>query len=188
MATQTPEQQAFLRQKLPPAYVPVRTMLLELEAFLHDPNIANVPTDKAGAAKQLIGLPDPESGTPQNQLVDIARRAVDAIKLDRENPAAYFMLARAMTELGRMDDYTYHPAPLRDAIDFAERSRVLAPKVGKAWRSAIELYIRLHRYDMAAHMLDELNESGCAPGTHASLQALLCEVQGYFQNAIQWLN
>ncbi len=188
MATLTTEQQAFLRQKVPVAYVPVRPTIQELQAFLAKPDNAAAPTDKAASQKQLVGLPDPESGTPPEQLEQIAFRACEAIKLDRNNAAAYFMLARAMTELGRLDDYTYHPLPLREAMDFAERSRALAPKVGKAWRAAVELCIRLQRYDMAAQMLDELNESGCAPGTHASLQALMCEVQGYYQNAIQWLN
>ncbi|MCC6575196.1 MAG: hypothetical protein IT462_15575 [Planctomycetes bacterium] len=188
MPAPTAEQQAFLRQKLPANYIPVRPAILELQAWLASPAANDTPTDKAASARQLVGLPDPESGTSAEVLAHIAYRACEAIKLDRGNAAAYFMLARAMTELGRFDDYTYHAVPLREAIDFAEKSRLLAPKVGKAWRSAIELYIRLYRYDMAAHMLDELNESGCAPGTHASLQALLCEVQGYFQNAIQWLN
>lgn len=188
MPAASPEQTAFLKQKVPVAYIPVRPTVLELQSFLRDPASANAPADKTAAQHQLVGLPDPETGTAPELLEQIAFRACEAIKLDRDNAAAYFMLARALTELARLDDFTYHPLPLREAIDFAERSRALAPKVGKAWRAVIELYIRLHRYDMAAHILDELNESGCAPGTHASLQAMLCEMQGYFQNAVQWLS
>lgn len=176
---------AFLRQKFPAEYLAVRPSIEELRGWLTDP--ANVAaSDPIASKRALVGLADPEGFTPIAELLRTVERAVDSIKADPNNAAACFMLARAMTELGRFDDENYHPAPLREAIDFAERAVKLAPKVGKAWRALIEIHIHLHRDEIVADMLRDLGAQGFAPGTHATLSARFAESRGNYDEAIDW--
>src|SRR5688572_17496175 len=171
---QTPEQKAFLKQRLPESYAPVKPAVDELVARLKD---APAQQNTAESRKQLIGVEDPEHNTPPALLQDTVKRCIEALKLDASNAAAHFMLARAITELGRYDEDTYHPAALRDAADFAEKAKQLAPKVGKAWRAGIEILLRLDRFDVANEQLRDLMRAGIAPGTHAQLMALFYERQ-----------
>lgn len=177
------EQKAFLRQKMPEAYLEVRPAIEELTAFLAGGVSAS---DPVASKRKLVGLEDPEGFTAVPQLIETAQRAAESIKLDPNNAAAYFMLARAITELARFDDDTYHPGPLREATDFAEKATQLAPRVGKAWRALIEIYIHLHRDEMVTDMLRDLNDGNFAPGTHATLSAKFAESRGSHQEAIDW--
>lgn len=186
MQQHTPEHKAFLRQRVPAAYALVKPAVDSLTAWLADPAHEGEARNSAESRKQLIGLEDPEHSTPHEQLKDTARRCCDALMLDRDNAAAHFMLARAITELARFDEDVYHPAALREAIPFAERARELAPKVGKAWRAIIEIQIRLGRFEMATDLLRELQRLAIAPGTHATLMALLCERQNLLEDACGW--
>lgn len=179
------ERRAFLQQKYPAEYQKVKPLVDEFAAWVNDP--ANqTPTDKVAGKRVLVGLEDPEGHTPFPKLVATVERAIKSARHDPTNAAAHFMLARAITELSRFDDETYHPRSLRDAVDFAEKSRELAPKVGKAWSALIEIYIHLKRDEMVTEMLRELNERGFAPGTHAQLSAKFAESQGNYEDAIQW--
>ncbi len=186
MTQHTAEQTAFLRQRMPQAYAPVKPIVDALRTFLADPSNVSAPASAAQSRKLLIGLEDPEQNTPVETLQDTVRRAADALKLDSQSASACFMLARAITELARFDEDVYHPGPLRDALEFAEKAKALAPKVGKAWRAVIEARIRLARFDMAADMLGELQRLGIAPGTHAALMAMLCERQHLLEDACGW--
>jgi tetratricopeptide (TPR) repeat protein len=179
------DQKSFLRQKQPQEYAEVRPVVEDLRAWLADPANLN-SSDPVASKRKLVGLEDPEGYTPIQQLIETTRRAAEAIRLDPNNAAAYFMLARAMTELARFDDDTYHPGPLREAVDFAERATQLAPRVGKAWRALIEINIHLHRDEMVADMLRELGTQGFAPGTHATLSAKYAESRGNLDEAIDW--
>ena len=161
------EQKAFLRQRMPEAYLEVRPVVEELRAWLADTANVNA-SDPVASKRKLVGLEDPEGFTPVGQLIETVQRAADALKLDTKNAAACFMLARAITELARFDDTTYHPGPLREAVEFAEKATQLAPRVGKAWRALIEIYIHLHRDEMVTDMLRDLGNNGFAPGTHAT--------------------
>lgn len=180
-----PELQAFLRQKIPTEYAQVRPMVEELRAWLSDASNLNAP-ETVASKRALVGLEDPEGFTPLHELTRTVQRASEAIKADPNNAAAYFMLARAITELGRFDDEHYHTAPLRDAVQFAERATELAPKVGKAWRALIEIHIHLHRDEIVAEMLRDLGAQGFAPGTHATLSAKYAEARGNFDEAVEW--
>ncbi|MCC6464713.1 MAG: hypothetical protein IT463_05175 [Planctomycetes bacterium] len=180
-----PAKQAFLRQKMPTEYAEVRPVIEEFRAWLNDP-ARPATRDAQAARKPLVGLEDPESNTPIPQLQQAVRRSIESARLDPENAVAFFMLARAMTELARLDEETYHPVPLREAADFAERSRQLAPKVGKAWRAVIEIYVRLRRTEMVSDLMAELQRGGFAPGTHALLAALDARTQGHLEEAIEW--
>lgn len=176
---------AFLRQKFPVEYNAVRAGIVELRDWLSDS--ANAAAhDPVASKRALVGLEDPEGFTSVPELQRTVERSIEAVKADPNNAAAYFMLARAMTELGRFDDENYHPAPLREAVEFAERATKLAPKVGKAWRALIEIQIHLHRDEMVADMLRDLGAQGFAPGTHATLSARFAESRGNYDEAIDW--
>ena len=179
------EQKAFLRQRMPQEYAEVRPVVEELRKWLADPANLNA-SDPVASKRKLVGLEDPEGSTPIPQLMETVQRAGEAIKLDPKNAAAFFMFARAITELARFDDDTYHPAPLREATDFAEKATQLAPRVGKAWRALIEIYIHLHRDEMVTDMLRDLNDGNFAPGTHATLSAKYAESRGAYEEAIDW--
>lgn len=179
------DQQAFLRQRVPTEYATVRPAVEEFKAWLADPNNLTA-RDPVASKRALVGLDDPEAATLIPDLQNTVVRAIESLKADPNNAAAYFMLARAMTELGRYDDETYHPASLRDAVQFAERAIELAPRVGKAWRALIEIQIHLHRDEMVAEMLRDLGAQGFAPGTHATLSAKYAEARGNFDEAIDW--
>ncbi|MCA8947023.1 MAG: hypothetical protein KDB29_12400, partial [Planctomycetes bacterium] len=168
------EQHAFLRQRVPTEYAALRPGVEELRAWLGDPTNLSAQ-DKIASNSALVGLEDPEGSTPIPDLQRTVARAIESIKADPNNAAACFMLARAITELGRFDDETYHPTCLRDALEFAERATQLAPRVGKAWRALIEIQIHLHRDEMVVDMLRELGTQGFAPGTHATLSAKYAE-------------
>lgn len=180
------EQKAFLKQRLPDNYAPVKHDVDALIVWLADANNISAATNPAESRKLLVGLEDPESNTPPARLQEIVQRCCEAVVLDRNNAAAHFMLARAITELGRFDEDTYHAQALRDATDFAESAKQLAPKVGKAWRAGIEILIRQNRFDLAAEQLHELQRLAIAPGTHASLMALWHERQGHWEEAAQY--
>ena len=176
---------AFLRQKFPAEYAAVRPAIEALREWLTDP--ANMAAhDPVASKRAMVGLEDPEGYTPIPELQRAVERAIESVKADPNNAAAYFMLARAMTELGRFDDENYHTAPLREAMEFAERATKLAPKVGKAWRALIEIQIHLHRDEMVADMLRDLGAQGFAPGTHATLSAKFAEARGNYDEAIDW--
>lgn len=179
------EQLAFLRQKAPLDYAPLRASVDELRVWLEN-EAGKSPADPIQAKRKLVGLEDPEGYTPLPQLVDTVHRSIESIRLDPANAAACFMLARAITELGRYDDETYHGQCLRDAVPFAERATQLAPRVGKAWRALIEIYIHLHRDEMVTEMLSDLDRDGFAPGTHATLSARYAEARGNYDEAIDW--
>ncbi len=182
----TPEQKAFLKQRLPESYAAVKPDVDALIAWLADPANEAAPVNTTESRKLLIGLDDPEQNTPIEALQNTVRRCCASLKLDRNNAASAFMLARAITELGRYDEDTYHAQALRDAADFAEKAKQLAPKVGKAWRAGIEILLRQMRLDLAAEQLRELQKLGIAPGTHATLMALMCERQQHWEEACQW--
>lgn len=179
------EQHAFLRQRVPTEYAALRPGVEELRAWLGDPTNLSAQ-DKIASKRALVGLDDPEGSTPIPDLQRTVARAIESIKADPNNAAACFMLARAITELGRFDDETYHPTCLRDALEFAERATQLAPRVGKAWRALIEIQIHLHRDEMVVDMLRELGTQGFAPGTHATLSAKYAEARGNYDEAIEW--
>jgi len=179
------ELNAFLRQKMPMEYSMVRPEIEELRVWLAEPS-NRVAADPVAGKRALVGLEDPEGYTPVPELQRVVRQSVAAIRADPNNAAAYFMLARAMTELGRFDEDHYHTAPLREAVSFAERATELAPKVGKAWRALIEIYIHLHRDEMVTDMLRELGTQGFAPGTHAILSAKFAESRQAFDEARDW--
>jgi tetratricopeptide (TPR) repeat protein len=181
----SPELNAFLRQKMPMDYSAIRQEIEALRTWLADP-INRGATDPVASKRALVGLEDPEGYTAIPELQRVARQSVIAIKADPNNAAAYFMLARAMTELGRFDDEHYHTAPLREAVSFAERATELAPKVGKAWRALIEIYIHLRRDEMVGDMLRDLGAQGFAPGTHALLSAKYAEMRANFDEARDW--
>ncbi|MCB9896058.1 MAG: tetratricopeptide repeat protein [Planctomycetes bacterium] len=180
-----PELSAFMRQKMPAEYAAVRPAIEDLRAWLADPVNRSV-SDPVASKRALVGLEDPEASTPVPQLQTTVGRSIDAIQADPNNAAAYFMLARAITELARFDDEHYHTGPLRDAVEFAERATTLAPKVGKAWRALIEIHIHLHRDEIVAEMLRDLGANGFAPGTHATLSAKFAEARGNYDEAIDW--
>jgi tetratricopeptide (TPR) repeat protein len=182
----TPEQKAFLKLRLPENYAPVKQDVDALKQWLADAANASAASNPAESRKLLIGLEDPEQNTPVARLQEIVQRCCEAVVLDRNNAAAHFMLARAITELGRFDEDTYHGQALRDASDFAENAKQLAPKVGKAWRAGIEILIRQGRHDIAYEQLGELQKLGIAPGTHATLMALWHERQGHWAEAAQY--
>jgi tetratricopeptide (TPR) repeat protein len=170
---------------MPPDYAQIRPAIEDLRAWLADPNNANA-RDPVAAKRALVGLEDPEGFTSVTELQRVVGKSIEAIEADPNNAAAFFMLARAMTELGRFDDENYHPTPLREAVEFAERSTQLAPRVGKAWRALIEIHIHLHRDEIVADMLRELGTGGFAPGTHATLSARYAEARGNYDEAIDW--
>jgi tetratricopeptide (TPR) repeat protein len=180
-----PQLSAFLRQKMPMDYSMIRPEVEGLRAWLADP-VNRGATDPVASKRALVGLEDPEGYTPIPELQRVARQSIEAIKADPNNAAAYFMLARAMTELGRYDDDHYHTAPLREAVSFAERATELAPRVGKAWRALIEIYVHLHRDEMVTDMLRELGAQGFAPGTHALLSAKFAESRQAYDEARDW--
>lgn len=186
MQQPTPEQKTFLKQRLPENYAPVKQDVDALRHCLADPAQAGAPVNTTESRKMLIGLEDPEQNTPVPRLQEIVQRCCEALVLDRNNAAAHFMLARAITELGRYDEDTYHGQALRDAAEFADNAKQLAPKVGKAWRASIEILIRQGRHDIAFEQLGELQKLGIAPGTHATLMALWHERQNHWDEAAQY--
>lgn len=181
----SPELTAFMRQKMPMDYAMVRPEIEALRTWLADP-VNRGATDPVASKRALVGLEDPEGYTAIPELQRVVKQSATAIKTDPNNAAAYFMLARAITELGRFDDENYHTGPLREAVSFAERATELAPKVGKAWRALIEIYIHLRRDEMVSDMLRELGTQNFAPGTHALLSAKYAESRGNFEEARDW--
>jgi tetratricopeptide (TPR) repeat protein len=120
--------------------------------------------DARKAATLLDGIEGPvDDPTDTEALDDALERCVDALAADPHCVRAWVFAGRLMISYGFLEDFTYHPRPLRDALKLLERARALAPGDGDAFEGLLQCELLLRRDEQAHELLAELQASGRDP-------------------------
>lgn len=186
MAELTPEQQAFLKQRMPEAYVPVREPVVYTRDWLALKKLVNAEPDPASANLELVGLPKPARGVPITELQSVVRHACQAINFDRECVEAFTCLVKAVIELSRYDESVIHPMPLREILPLAQRGKQLGEKSAEAWAALIELNIHLKRWDTVTEQLAQFRQHKFDERLSAELSLLAAKGQDLPADEVLW--
>ncbi len=186
MAELTQEQQAFLKQRMPEAYVPVREPVVYTRDWLALKKLVNAEPDPASANLELMGLPRPARGVPHTELQNVVRHACQAINFDRDCVEAYVFLVRAVIELSRYDEAVLHPVPLREVLPLAQRGKQLGEKDAEAWAALIEVNIHLKRWDTVTEQLAQFRHHKFDEKLSAELSLLAAKGQDLPADEVLW--
>lgn len=186
MAELTPEQQAFLKQRIPENYIPVREPVVYIRDLLAIKKMVVAQPDPESANLELIGLPMPVRGVPVVELQNVVRHACKAVDFDRENAAAYMYLVRGVIELSRYDEMIVHPAPLREVLSLAQRGKSIDEKNADPWAAYIELNIYLKRWDVVTENLANFRSRKFDAKLSAELSLLAAKGQELPADEVLW--
>ncbi len=186
MAELTPEQDAFLRQRMPEAYAPVREPVVYVRDWLSIKRMINAAPEPDSARLELFGLPDPVPGVPIADLQNVVRKACQAISLDPGCVEAYILVTRAVVQLSSYDELTVHQFPLRDVLQLAQRGRQVGDKSPFAWAALLEVNIHLKRWDIVTEQLAQYKSRNLDPLLGARLSLLSAKAQGLLVEQVQW--
>lgn len=130
--------------------------------------LAPLATAKAGDAAKalnlLTGIEGPiDDPTETEALDDAIERCVDAISADPHCYRAWMFAGRLLISYGFLEDFTYHPRPLRDALKLLERARELDADDPDAFEGLLQCELLLRRDEQAHEMLNDLQKSGRDP-------------------------
>jgi tetratricopeptide (TPR) repeat protein len=186
MAELTQEQQAFLKQRMPENYGPVREPVVYTRDWLALKKMINAEPDPASANLELVGIPRPARGVPISDLQNAVRHACQAINFDRDCVEAYVFLVKAVMELSRYDESILHPMPLREVLPLAQRGKQLGEKDADAWAALIELNIHLKRWDTVTEQLAQFRHHKFDERMSAELSLLAAKGQDLPADEILW--
>lgn len=117
--------------------------------------------DSAKASTILGGIEGPvDDPTDTEALDDALERCLDALTADPHCVRAWVFAGRLLISYGFLEDFTYHPRPLRDALKLLERARELAPADPDAFEGLLQCELLLRRDEQASDLLSELQKSG----------------------------
>lgn len=125
-------------------------------------------TGKAGDAGKALailgGIESPvDDPTDTEALDDALERCLDALVADPHCVRAWVFAGRLLISYGFLEDFSYHPRPLRDALKLLERARDLAPADPDAFEGLLHCELLLRRDEQAGDLLAELQKSGRDP-------------------------
>lgn len=186
MAELTEEQKAFLNQRIPENYLPVREPVVYIRDLLAIKKMIVAAPDPESANLELVGLPDPKPGLPVAELQNIVRHACKALDYDRENTQAYVMLVRGVIELARYDEMIVHPFPLREVLPLAQRGKSINEKLAEPWAAYIEVNIYLKRWDTVTENLANFRARKFDARLSAELSLLAAKGQELPADEVLW--
>ncbi|KAA0210972.1 hypothetical protein EDM80_12770 [bacterium] len=186
MAQLTQEQEAFLRQRMPEAYAPVREPVVYIRDWLNIKKMIHAAPDPESARLELVGLTDPMPGVPHADLQNTVRKACQAISLDRDCADAYALVARAVVQLSSYDELTVHPFPLREVLPLAQRGRQVGPDNVYCWQALITVNIHLKRWDSVTEQMAQYRSKNLDARIGAELGLLAAKAQELWADVVQW--
>ncbi|MBX3475822.1 MAG: hypothetical protein KF754_15740 [Planctomycetes bacterium] len=120
--------------------------------------------DAARAAAIVGGIDAPmDDPTDTEALDDALERCLDALAADPHCLRAWNLAGRLLISYGFLEDFSYHPRPLRDALKMLERARELSPQDPDAFEGLLQCELLLRRDEQAHEMLADLHTSGRDP-------------------------
>ncbi len=186
MAELTQEQAAFLKQRIPENYLPVREPVVYIRDLLAIKKMIVAAPDPESANLELVGQPMPVRGVTVNDLHVVVRHACKAIDYDRECAQAYVMLVRGVIELSRYDEMVVHPVPLREVLPLAQRGKSIDESNADAWAAYIEINIHLKRWDVVTENLANFRARKFDPKLSAELSLLAAKGQELPADEVLW--
>jgi hypothetical protein len=118
------------------------------------------PGDPDRAAELLGSLEHPlDDPTDIEALDDAIERCIDAITADPCHVPSLLTAGRALMLYGYIDDWTWHPRPLRDARRLLDRALELEPENETGILSAILCDLCAGRFEPASMALDDIKET-----------------------------
>lgn len=112
--------------------------------------------DSARAGELLASLADPlDDPTDIEALDDAIERCCDALAADPCHVPALVLAGRVLTQYGYIDEWHYHPRPLRDARRLLVRARELDPVSEDAADALLRCELLARRFEQAADLLAE---------------------------------
>ena|GEM_PF-3550313 len=194
MFEQDKSPEAVLARPMPPRFRLAAALLRRIGSVMESGSrgstrISPLPAARRDAerAKRLLtgfeGRLDDSSNL--DELDDAIERGVDALLADNQNVDALLLVARALVHHGHVEDWLYHPRPLKEARRLLQLACDLAPEnpVAREWMLRCELLLR--RFEAASFLLDELKASGKQPYVHALGRAIYFDLQDKFKLAEQ---
>ncbi|MBP9893266.1 MAG: tetratricopeptide repeat protein [Planctomycetes bacterium] len=194
MFEQDKSPEAVLARPLPPRFRLAAALLRRIGSVMDSgargsTRISPLPAAKRDEerARRLVsgfeGRLDDSSNT--EELDDAIERGVDALLADNHNVEALLLVARALVLHGHIEDWLYHPRPLKEARRLLQLARELSPEnpVALEWMLRCELLLR--RFESASFMLDEMKATGKLPYAHALGRAIFFDLQDKFKLAEQ---
>jgi len=186
MAQLTQEQEAFLRQRMPEAYAPVREPVVYIRDWLNIKKMIHAAPEPESARLELVGLADPMPGVPHAELQNTVRKACQAISLDRDCADAYALVVRAVVQLSSYDELTVHPFPLREVLPLAQRGRQVGPNSVHCWQALITVNIHLKRWDSVTEQMAQYRAKNLDAKIGAELGLLASKAQELWADVVQW--
>ncbi|MBP9892200.1 MAG: hypothetical protein KBG84_09880 [Planctomycetes bacterium] len=186
MAELTQEQAAFLKQRIPENYVPVREPVVYIRDLLAIKKMIVAAPDPESANLELVGQPMPVPGVTVNDLQTVVRHACKAIDYDRECAQAYVMLVRGVIELSRYDEMVVHPVPLREVLPLAQRGKSIDESIADPWAAYIEINIHLKRWDVVTENLANFRARKFDAKLSAELSLLAAKGQELPADEVLW--
>jgi tetratricopeptide (TPR) repeat protein len=186
MAELTQEQAAFLKQRIPENYVPVREPVVYIRDLLAIKKMIVAAPDPESANLELVGQPMPVPGLTVNELQTAVRHSCKAIDYDRECAQAYVLLVRGVIELSRYDEMVVHPVPLREVLPLAQRGKSIDEKNADPWAAYIEINIHLKRWDIVTENLAHFRARKFDAKLSAELSLLAAKGQELPADEVLW--
>ncbi len=114
------------------------------------------PGDAARASDLLAPLADPlDDPTDIEALDDAIERCCDALAADPCHVPALVLAGRVLTQYGYIDEWHFHPRPLRDARRLLVRARELDPVSEDAADALLRCELYARRFEQASDLLAE---------------------------------
>jgi tetratricopeptide (TPR) repeat protein len=148
----------------------------------------DAPPGDAERATALIDGIDPVLDDPLDYetLDDTVERCVDALTADPQCAPAMLLAGRALTLYGYVDEWHWHPRPLRDARRILARARELMPDDERALEAELlcELYAR--RFEQAGDLLSAIKNKPQLAFLHAYCRGVWFALHDNWALAEEW--
>jgi tetratricopeptide (TPR) repeat protein len=176
--------EALLARPVPDRYRLAGALIKRVLAGLDEPA---GDADRAALLLQGVGN-SLDDASDLEGLDDTVERCVDALTADPCCARALLLAGRALMLYGFIDDWTWHPRPLRDARRLLSRARELAPDDADILEAELlcELYAR--RFEQAGDLLNDIKSNQTLAFVHAYGRGIWFTLHDNWKTAEEWFS
>ncbi len=129
-----------------------------------------------------------DDATDIEGLDDTVERCVDALSADAASVPALTLAGRALMLYGFIDDWTWHPRPLRDARRLLARARELAPDEPAVLEAELLCELRSRRFEQAGDLLNDIKADQAQEWLHAYGRGQWFALHDNWKTAEEWFS
>ncbi|MCC7509493.1 MAG: hypothetical protein IT464_08970 [Planctomycetes bacterium] len=152
-------------------------------------SLDGAPGDAARARSLIdsvqISLDDPSD---MEALDDAVERCVDSLTADPCYGPALLLAGRALMLYGFIDDWVWHPRPLRDARRLLARARELAPDDATVIEAELLCELYAQRFEQAGDLLNDIKSNDSLAPLHAYGRGVWAALHQNWKSAEEWFS